>query len=416
MRPHIPRLAACLVCIIALFWFIPSIYGRAMFSGRFQLSGLYSSTLKQFMILESDANGIRYRDESGKEYTIRAAQQQMPFLYTHNVNKWGGFPLHIDGKTFTYEEAAKAVQFSRLTPRTMMQRPLPLHLLLESSPEGASLELPTDMLRIDRNSLSFINCATGALDVAKSERFTTALQETGAHFPILLASSNPTPLKSFDEGIFLVDARKKLFQLKIVKGSPVCRNTGITVPGVPWFLAIEEHERREFYGAVATMDAAYLILYSGKLQQIPAGDFAPYKNSLDMRFTALHHTFIKNSPGSGSSVLYTATNTNYDLVHKHEEPLPTAVYDRALLVNQGLSLLTPLVLRQHLPTTPHVAFWLEIPSKAFAALGIAVMLLTQAVLCRRQRQYNPWDFLLITVGGLPGFIAVRLFGPIQRLG
>ena len=418
MRLHLPRCAAALVCILALFWFIPDIYSRATRPDKFSLGGSFSPTLKQFMIMEIGADRINFRDEQGNVYANKEAQRNLPFLYTYNMRKWGGFPLTLDGRTFTFDEVHSNNQHINLQPRAVLAPKLPLHILFESSPEGALLELPSDMLRLESQGFSFIRCADGTIDAEKSSTFTEAALQAGLTFPVLAAGGNPSPLKSFDEGLLLVDANNKLFQLKMVQGKPLCRDTGSIIPDEPIHVGIEESERREFFGPIVTRNAVYLAMYDGRLQALPLEEFSADRTTLSIRFGLLYHSVLKrsmNERGRVSRYEYLAVDEAYNPVHVHSEVLPEAIRTREELVDKGRSFLTPFSLHQYMPYSPSVKFLLQPATDTlFACLGIATMLLIQLALCRHRKTWDIWSFLLIAVTGLPGFIAVRLFGPIGR--
>ena len=410
------RFASVCLCVVALIWFVPYIYAKAGRGERFQQSGLFSPIQKQFIIWESGPDSVSYKSEAGLEYPLRKAHSLLPFMFAGNVNKWGGFPLTIDGRTFSYDEAQLARRSSRISGFTV-NAPLPvLHVLLESDPEGAHLDLPPDVLAVLDGGLRFINAADGAVNEEKSKIFNKAAKDAGVVFPLTSFASNPSPLKEFDEGAFLIDGAGKLFQLKMVKGAPLCRDTGLIVPGTPRYLEVAEHTAREYYGLVATQDALYLNMYGDKLQKLPLPSYNADVNSVSLAVDPLYRSItvqnVVERPAAPARFL--ATDVSYNTVHTFERPMPEEIVTRQRLLDMGLSLLTPWRLQQYEGGTGKLGFYLS-PTPSMVCLfgGILLALLGRWISQRRAgRAIHPAEVMLIAFTGLPGLAALIFFGPL----
>jgi hypothetical protein len=406
---HTPRFAAMLICVLVLVWFIPYVYGRATRADRFQLSGEYSPLTRRFMIWEMGPKGIRFRDEDGRLLPTREAQRLMPLVFPGNVRKWGGFPITLDGRVFSFEEAEKNLRyFSSLTPREIFGRKFPVHALFESVPEGVSLELPDDVLVVGADGISFLRCADGSLNGEKSVRFTAEIKRAGAVFPLRLAASNPSIYKPFDEGLVFIDGNGGIFQLQMARGEPVCRATGLVAPRDTLALIVEEHESRGFYAALAAGAGPYLLMYGDRLLRLPSESWDPRVNTLSLRSTALYRTMIEHDlSGVAAPVRYAALDRDFRPLRRYSALLPEAVRARSELLDKGLSLLTPFVLSQF--------FDLRFaPNPGFAALGVVCALGLFYACCRRARRLDLAALFLVACTGLPGCIAALAFGPLGR--
>jgi hypothetical protein len=412
------RLAPVFLCIAALGVFLPQTWLRAAQGDYFGLRGLYSAVTEEFVIWEIGPTGLNFRSESGVPYSSpREGRMLTPFHFSYAVQQWGGFPLAVGGRIFTYEEARRE-QTHTLQASGVSAPPPVLRMLLESEPETAALSLPPDVMAIDRDGLRFIRCDDGSEDAAKSEAFTRAVLEAGAVFPLAAAGNNPSTLKPFDEGMFFVDSEGALFRLKMVKGLPWCRNTGLKVPGEVLGIAVDENPRREFYGSVITEDAAFLIRYRGDLLRLPLESYQPRAMDLLMNFDPLNRTFILSRPGERvrQPVDLLATDDEYRPVRSFRAPVPEAVTDRQILVRRGLALLMPFELERYSSLRSGVFLSLR-PSGhfPFACLG-AVLWAAVYWAVRRKRPWreNLLPCCIAALSGVAGLAALLVFGPVTE--
>ncbi|MFV0480897.1 MAG: DUF4857 domain-containing protein [Campylobacteraceae bacterium] len=417
MRLNIPRIAAFFVCVIALFWFIPNFYGKATRVDRFSLSGMFSPTLKEFIIWEIGADKMVYKNEKGEVLNTVEAQKNMPFLFSSSVSKWGGFPLTIDNQTFTYDDARKNTQAMRLSPRYVFSEPLPIHMLLESSPKGASLEASNDVVVFKQDRLDFIYTANGTKNIEKSKQFTKSLLNAGLVFPIKFIATNPSTLKSFDEGMLFIDSKNKVYHLKMIKGEPSVRDTEVNIPDTPLYISLSENERKLYYGLIATNKDVYMYTYEDKLLRLPLDNFNPKDNSLALRFTPLYQTIIKNDlTKRDAPIEYTATDLDFNSLHVNNQTFPENILDKFSLNDKGLSILTPFVIKQYTYDTVQTVFDIKLsPSLLFVFLGILFAeILYFAHIFFWKIKLDKTAPILILFSGIPGLIAILLFGPISK--
>lgn len=189
---------------------------------------LYSPLVDDFIYNDIDENNKLHRfGTDGREYTEAEADSLLPFFYMRQLVADGRFPDTIMGRAVTPHEVKAASMIERFNPRDVNSRPAALYPLLESMPKRVELEMPDDVFRITSSGLEFITMESNTLNTGKSERFTKALADKGFRFPALQVSGNPTTRKSYDEGYLLLDADRRLFQLKRCAGRPFVKQFAV---------------------------------------------------------------------------------------------------------------------------------------------------------------------------------------------
>ncbi len=419
MKLHISRLATTVLCLISLLWFLPYMYQRFTRADRFLLTGQYSQKLDQFIKSEISTSGVSFKGEDEKIYTQKEARLLMPLVYISDASKWEAFPLELKGQRITEKQAWNSSQYSGIRPSDVNAFTLPLHVLYESEPEGSSMEAPTDIMRVSKNSFDFIIMDTGKIDKQKSELFTKKALEAGVSFPLKKLATNPSPLKSFDEGAFFIDNNSTLFHLKMVRARPVFRDTGITVTEEVLYLNVEEHPQKHHYGLLLTDKAVYLNLYNGQLQEMPIGDYSPDKHYVAMRSDFLNWSLSKKDMSEAKNPTeFIATDKNFNKVRSYAASLPEDVLQRQELVSKGMYLISPFSIVQFNTAGGGVKFILNTTQNWLISLmGIALSLVAYALVCRLgKRTFSVYDVSIVALTGLPGLISILCFGPLDYRG
>lgn len=415
MRVSIPKIAVFLVCVMALYWFIPHFYNRATRMDKFSLSGVFSPISQSFIVWESTPDEMVYKDEKGTLLDKVEAQKMMPFIFSGNVNKWGGFPLHVEGKTFSYEEAKKNTQSMRVAPRYVFSELLPIHILFETAPVGTQFPVPKDVTLFQEDRLEFVTMNDGVIDTLKSEAFTASLKNAGFVFPVKRVATNPSPLKSFDEGMMLIDAQNKLFHLKMLKDKPFVHNMRQTILENPLYMTLEENPRKQYYGLIATDKSVYLYTYANELILLPLETYDPAKHSLMIRMSPLYQTIIQADITDKTQPLsYIATDTDFKTLHVKKQTFPQTITEQFEAIENGLSFLTPFTLTQFSSSKGGIVFDFSFAdNKLFAALGSLFALILYVVYIRlRHLKLNALSLLLIALSGIPALLALIMFGDV----
>lgn len=418
------RLAPVFLGIFVLAWFVPQIYLRATRADYYQVSGMYSPVFKEFVLWETGSTLFAYKREDGTRLNLREGRMATPFSFPKDIEKWGGFPMEIDGRTITYADAQEN-EWARVNPRAVMLPMSRVQVLMESAPETSSYKLPPDIMLIDDNALRFVDCATGKENAPKGTAFTAAVKGAGARFPLQTAASNADPYKGHDEGMFIVDAQGVLFQLLLVKGQPLCRNTGHVVSGKPLYIDVKEKRNSDFLGVIATDTGLFLNLRNKAPLRLPIS-YAPGSQSVSLWITPLDATINVKELGAKNQrpALIVATDNEFRVVRKFTLDTPPAVLARQQMLQRILSLLTPFSIMQFEPHIPGTG--LHVRPAQYPILALVGCVLSSVVLLAARRRAQPprraasalrgiWPEAVITLAlGLPALVMLLLMGPLTR--
>ncbi|MBB5141978.1 DUF4857 domain-containing protein [Desulfovibrio intestinalis] len=424
MRIYWLRLAPVFMGIFVLAWFVPQTYLRSTRAEYYQVSGMYSPVFKEFVLWETGSSLFIFKREDGTRLSLREGRMATPFSFPKDIEKWGGFPLEIDGQTITYTDAQENA-WARVNPRAVMLPMSRVQVLMESAPETSSYKLPPDIMLVDDNALRFVDCATGKENPAKGKVFTAALNDAGVHFPLQAAASNPDPYKGHDEGMFFVDASGALFQLRMVKGQPLCRNTGHKISGKPLFIDVKEKRNSDFLGVIATDNGLFLNLRNTEPLRLPVS-YEPGTQSVSLWITPLDATITVKGlgPENQRQAFMVATDNKFRVLRNLDLNTPPAVLDRQQNLQRGLSLLTPFSIVQFEPHIPGTV--LHVRPAQYPLLALAGCVLSSIVLLvvrRRARATHgvgsllrwTWPELVLTLTlGLPALLMLLLMGPLTR--
>ncbi|MDR1007148.1 MAG: DUF4857 domain-containing protein [Campylobacteraceae bacterium] len=415
MNINIPRLAVFFVCVIGLFWFIPNFYAKAFRTDKFQLGGSFSEISKEFVTWEVGPDRLIYENENGEKLDRVSAQKMLPFLFYNSIDKWKAFPLQsVDGENITYDTAKSGIQMLRLSARNILSNALPLHVLFESQPLGASLEIPDDMLLIKPNRFVFINCANGKVDEEKSKSFTEEAKNAGVIFPVLKAFANPSDLKPFDEGLFFADSANKIFQLKMVKGAPFVKKISETLDKKVLHVSVDESEKRVFDGTIVTENSIYINTYKDGLKKLPIENYNPKTTSATAYFSPMYETVLLNNLSVKNSPMQYMAMKDLNVIREYQKNIPRDIVQKREYVSYGLSFLTPFYLAQFNALSNEVLFEIKFaPNLTFALLGILFALALYIAINYKKRFYIA-DLAVICLTGIPGFITLQIFSSIAK--
>lgn len=412
------RLATICVVTLALAWFLPDLFRRAAAPERVRVSAYYSALSGQFQIRTDGFDKSSFRDEDGNNLSAEDHRRLLPFLYFADLAKHGQFPGEIAGHPVSPEMAKREMQVLQLNPRDWNAPAINLHTLFESSPWGTRLSLPDDMFRVEPSGLSFIRGADGTVLEEKSRRFTQAMTAAGVTWPLAAIGGNPSPLKDFDEGYLLVDATARMFHLKMVRGEPFCRDTGLTVPGNVRSIVVDEHPRREFLGAIVTDASVLLFTYAGTLIRLPLEGFDADGSAALLRSDPLNRTLAATDLRDRlrTPMRLAATGTDYQPLHRYDLMLPAAYRAHAARVQDVASLLFPFSLVQFTPETGRVTLRFTPAANPLLALLGTSMAAVLLWLLRRRHDSRPdlVEMIFTLLTGMPGLVALTLFGPCRQ--
>jgi len=425
------RAASLLLFILSLCAVLPNLYWRMAAPKLVRHKLFYSPVHEQFVISKQFPDKVvgpvgtdrsRIELEDGTPLSRRQMFFALPTLHADSLLKWNAFPDTIQGLRLTPEQARNSWQYLTFHPRDWNAPEPRLHLLLESEPEGAKLELPTDFFRLTaaRHELEFIVPQAGRIDREKSRRFTAALREAGFEYPVQALAGNPDPRKDYDEGYLLVDARNRLFQLKMVHGAPVCRPGGILEAGPVRGLVVAESRRREMLGFVITEGKVYAVMQKDlALHPIPVAGFDADGTSFTLWADAIgKYVISQDARDNYGGSLGRAMTPDFAIHREYAQPLEPDDIRALRRREQFASLLLPWRLTQQDGTRTFDHLRLEPPRfVGLAAGGNLFCLLLLVALGRWKRtSLHYWECGLVGVFGAPALAVLWLEKlPVSRI-
>jgi len=402
----VSRIAILLLMTLVFSIYVPEQARRLLVEKNISPFILYSSPLKTFFVNGWDKVKERRRitDLSGKEYTKKSYEMALPMFFFKDLATWGCLPESIDGTEVTLKKVAQNRQVVSLRPRTLNGPVVPLYPLYESASGFTRLEEPDSMFRITE-ALEFIDAETNEVDKKRSERFTEALQAKGFSFPARRIFGNPTARKPFDEGYFITDAEGALFHLKMVRGNPWVRNTGLAPASGIRYIGMDENPRREFYGLMIEGDGTASLLSCDIYKPIvlPLEGYDPDTMSLAIYCDLIKRTFVVTDK---NAVRVWVTDRNYR---------PVDSYMHSLEKKKGREMMARLFPLRVLRSKAQTSFSLLEMSwsqKAWGASLMCLLVLLGMKLRRKEMMNHPEDYVLVGLTGLCGLLAVVLTGTL----
>ena len=282
---------------------------------------LYSTVSGEFVSLQSGDRGIEYRDATGRTFTEREFDSLLPFFYYRQLIADNRFPDTIRGTAVTPRMAQTQTFMFRSSPREVNATRPGIYPMLESMSGRVDLETPTDVFRIDRQGITFIDCATNSVMADKSSAFTGMLRKKGFTFPARIIAGNPTTRKEYDEGYVLLDADRRMFHLKMVQGRPYVRAIALPEGVRPEHLFITEyHSRRTLALLTDDRSRLYAVCMPGyEVRRVEGVSYDPERESISIIGTLLHWTVCVE--GDSAERCYAVAADNLALLDTLSHPL-----------------------------------------------------------------------------------------------
>lgn len=212
-----------LLGLIMLTWLLPALY--ELLSPRTDKTPfvLYSCLDSTFIRFETHGKQIRYVNSRGEQFTKAQTDSLLPLFSFRQLVAEGRLPDSLFGVALTPKLIQQNTFHFKTSPKQLNKPAVGLYTMLESASGRVDLTLPSDVFRLTEDGLEFIDCETNSVNRAKSLSFSRELTKHGFTFPVHLIWGNGTTRKDYDNGFLLTDANDRLFQLKMVKGTPFVR-------------------------------------------------------------------------------------------------------------------------------------------------------------------------------------------------
>jgi hypothetical protein len=362
-----------------------------------------------FMFRRSDDFGqASYKDEYGNEYTKVEFEKRLPFFYHRDLQKWDELPDEVCGVKVDAEMIRDNLQVTRIEPDYLHRPQIDLYPLFEAESIFTGLEYPAEMFRVEER-MEFIDAASNSVNEKLSAAFTEKLVQTGFRFPAASIWGNPTTRKPFDEGYFIEDAGGRVFQVKMIKGEPFCRDTGIAPESGIRHIAIREHARREYHGTLITGDGRIHLISCDdfRLITLPVEHYDPDTHSFQLLTDPINRTLIYKDSAEGDRIYCVLTDRDYLALKTYEFPLDRDRVPTAAVMSK---LLFPFSIEKASSKSDYVLFNLKLNGLgALAGLLASLAVLVIVRKMQRVRIGDCWvDLIAVALTGLYGLLAATL--------
>ena len=323
-----------ILAIIVLAWLLPALYELVFPRTDKTPFVVYSCLDSTFIKFETSNKQVRYIDFRGQEFTKSQADSLLPLFAFRQLVAEGRLPDSLYGVALTPKLIQQNTFHFKTSPKQLNKPAVGLYTLLESASGRVDLTLPPDVFRLTRDGLEFIDCETNKVNKAKSLSFSRELTKHGFTFPVQLIWGNSTTRKDYDNGFLLTDAHNRLFQLKMIKGTPFVREmTTDNLNGWKQVFTVEPANRQLIGLAVSNDNKLYVVTSEGKTVLVGIDAYDPQEMQITIVGDLFHWTITE----------YTATDSRYyavdartfkqvacTVIPDHERPLAQRI-ERILL-------------------------------------------------------------------------------------
>jgi hypothetical protein len=350
---------------------------------------------------------IAYRDADGAYYDRVEFEKNLPFIYYKNMELWGLLPLRLGGREFDKNTIKKNRQVLSLKPDEISDhRPqTPVWPILESNPGQARLVFPENRFRMTADAMEFINVDTNTVDPALTTAFTDALTSGGFIFPVRSVNGKFTILKPFDEGVFMVDAKFRVFHVKRRNGQPVVVKTPIDPALKTRHIKVAENKRREYYGLLLAEDGSlHLLIYDAyQLVRLPIDTYDPDSMDFKLLINPLYGTAVWSDE---TTVRAVAMDLDYQPIARYEHRMSMAKKTAMQIAYQTLF---PFYLHLKQIGGGYLKLSVDIGG-LFSLIGMIGSLASFTLWClvRRRRLPGTAAACLVALTGIYGLIAVNI--------
>ena len=290
--------------LIMLAWLLPALYELVLPRTGKMPFVVYSCLDSTFIKMEVQDKQVHYIDFRGQEFNKHEADSLLPLFAFRQLVAEGRLPDSLYGVALTPKGIQQNSFHFKTSPKQLNKPAVGLYTMLESASGRVDLQLPPDVFRLTDEGLEFIGCETNTVNKAKSLSFTRELTKHGFTFPVQCIWGNGTTRKDYDNGFLLTDQNERLYQLKMVKGTPWVREISCQkseIRNQKWIQVFTvEPSNRKLIGLVVD-DAyqLYVVRSNGTLAHVGIDD--PQTMQITITGDLFHWTITE----------YTATDSRY---------------------------------------------------------------------------------------------------------
>lgn len=249
-------------------WLFSSFVKMATYSPARYPFVYYSSIMGDWGIVDYKDREMPLSDLQGNKYTVAQFDSLMPLLNYRQLMADGRMPDSIRGVAVNPRLLHASSVVFRYAPKERKTPNHGLYILFESMPKRVGLDMPDDVFRL-KDKIEFIDVQTNKVNKEKSLIFEKAFEKAGYTFPARWTNGNPNPRKAYDEGYFSLDAKGRLYHIKMVNGRPYVRDTRLSEGmEILWFSMYEAPNKR-FYGFLFDKQGNLYIVESHEGKYVP---------------------------------------------------------------------------------------------------------------------------------------------------
>ena len=290
--------------LIVLAWLLPALYELITPRTDKMPFVVYSCLDSTFIKMDVRDKQVHYIDFRGQEFTKSEADSLLPLFAFRQLVAEGRLPNSLYGVALTPKLIQQNSFHFKTSPKQLNKPALGLYTMLESASGRVDLQLPPDVFRLTADGLEFIDCETNTINRAKSLSFSRELTKHGFTFPVQLIWGNGMTRKDYDNGFLLTDSNNRLFQLKMVKGTPWVReikNEELKIKNYIQVFTLEPANRQLIGLVVDDAYKLYAVRANGELAHIGIDAYNPQDMQITITGDLFHWTITE----------YTATDSRY---------------------------------------------------------------------------------------------------------
>ena len=378
---------------------------------------LYSNVKEQFVFFRHGEDALHLVDEEGNEYSRGEFRTITPMFSYRQLYYDGILPEALNGVKLDIKKIEAERTSVRLKPKDIYSPSINLYIVFDNGTGSLRLDMPEDFLRLN-DKVEFINARTNSLETEKSQLFQNAFDKAGIRFPIKGVFSNPSTLKPYDEGSFIVDAENRVFHLRQVKQKPeikLLKDAGkyskIWDEIAPEYILVAEQGNKELRCAIIDTQHRFWLVVGEDFRpvKVPFKNFDPTKMEVRLNGSLLHVQVTAQSDDSLESVAF---DRDYNVKRTYTESWPTTATMWQGKVSDSIF---PWTTNFRNNNTLYTGFYASLGNPFVLVINVLLALVSMLISIKQ----GLWDSgrkvmsALILFSGIFGFIAYW-FIPIQR--
>lgn len=389
--------------IAVLSYFLPLFMDILLIESRPVERVRYSPVIEDFIYSKTDKESketvfkVVGKDKISEDEFIRL----LPFVHYSLLISKGTFPSK-------FEEYGKNPKLIRQNSQTLnlkysanKAKYIPLYILLDTDRKYDKVIYPPRLLRLTDNSIDILNLETSSLDIEQTKALNYSLKALNFAFPAVKYYTNPSSLKPFDEGAFVVDSKDEIYHIRQDEGKIYVKNSGIIKKDII-NIVVSEDPRREFFALVVTKNELGLIDYGYKFITLNSDKYDPYSSNLNLRIDPVNKIL---SFSSTNDIKTDVMDLNYTTIKQNLTTLEPSASKRWIK-----EYIFPFELKMSQKGDNHFySFYIENFSIKSIPISLLFAFLYFMIVLRTRQKYSAVDIFLIALFGIYGFVAMTMY-------